>query len=103
MLVRIASAEWLRKVADVKPTIIEEMIRKFAGKTIEVTLHNDWTQYTIDQINALEISLPTCKNMLYEGEDFIWSTLMFAETEEFNNRPPLNVGDVLSFIDEGGQ
>ena len=106
MIVKIASEKWLRKIAGIPPYVIDGMIFKYAGETIEVAEKpdGDWTEYTMDQIGALGISLPTYKNMLYEGKlGYTWSTLMFAETEEFNKRPPLNVDDILSFIDEGGK
>lgn len=105
MLVKIASAEWLRKVAGIAPYVIDPMVLGCAGKTIEVTEEPSlgYTEVELDQIDELGILLPVCENTMYSDDKYTWSTLMFAETEEYNKRPPLNVGDILSFINEGGQ
>lgn len=105
MLVKIASEEWLRKVAGVAPYVIDAMIIECAGQTIEVTEEPDlcYCKTELDYINELGISLPAYENAMYSDDKYIWGILMFAETEEYNKRPPLDIDDILNFIDEGGK
>ena len=102
MLVKIASKEWLRNVAGIVPYVIDPML-EHAGKTIEVTEGPDliYSEKDMELINELGISLPIHENIMYLDDEYTWSILMLAETEEYNKSFGFNVENILNFI-EGG-
>lgn len=100
----IASEEWLHKVANIPPWVIDPMY-KYADK--DICLKFDSTSsYSEAEIEHLkEIGVPIADDGmfdLYWYNGCMWGDHMFAECEQQANiANQINFDDVLEFIERG--
>lgn len=103
---RIASKEWLHKVANISPWVVGKMY-EYADKVI--CLKFDSTiEYSEGDIELLkEVGVPIANDGMFDlywhGEgNFMWGEHMFAECEQQANiANQINFDDVLKFIERG--
>lgn len=101
---RIASKEWLHKVANIPPYVIDEMY-ECADKVICLKFDST-SKYSEMEVERLkEVGVPITDDgifNLYWHDGCMWSEHMFAECEQQANiANQINFDDVLEFIERG--
>lgn len=103
IMVKIASKEWLDKVKDVYPSVVDKM---YANATLTLEMESEIASPASinlmrKQLNRIGIIAPNnLEFFTYDG--CYYSTIMTAEFEAQNLAHHFDMEEILNFIEEGG-